>query len=76
MRYGQLHVLEGTINAERYIKVLSNICSPPDDVYFRKALCISGGQCKPHTAAITTAWLCSRRVRVLIGLPAVQIFHL
>jgi len=30
-----------------------------------KALCISGGQCKPHTAAITTAWIRSRRVRVL-----------
>ncbi len=31
-----------------------------------KALCISAGQCKPHTAAITTAWLRSRRVQVLI----------
>ncbi len=31
---------------------------------------------KPHTAAITTAWLRSRRVRCWIGLPAVQIFHL
>ncbi len=31
--------------------------------------CISAGQCKPHTAAITTAWLRSRRVRVL-NLPA------
>ncbi len=31
-----------------------------------KALCISAGQCKkPHTAAITTAWLRNRRVRVL-----------
>ncbi len=30
-----------------------------------KALCISGGQCKPHTAAITTAWIRSRRVQVL-----------
>ncbi len=33
-----LHVLEGTINAERYIKVLSNICSPPDDVYFSRTM--------------------------------------
>ncbi len=30
-----------------------------------KALCISAGQWKPHTAAITTAWLRSRRVLVL-----------
>ncbi len=27
--------------------------------------CISAGQCKPHTAAITSAWLHSRRVWVL-----------
>ncbi len=27
--------------------------------------CISAGQCKPHTAAVTTAWLRSRRVQVL-----------
>ncbi len=31
-----LHVLEGTMNAERYIKVL--VCSPPDYVYFREGL--------------------------------------
>ncbi len=35
---GSLHVMEGTMNAERYIKVLDNICSPPDDVYFREGL--------------------------------------
>ncbi len=34
---GSLHVLEGTMNAERYIKV-SNICSPPDDVYFSRTM--------------------------------------
>ncbi len=35
---GSLHVLEGTMNAERYIKVLVQKCSPPDDVYFREGL--------------------------------------
>ncbi len=35
---GSLHVLEGTMNAERYIKVLEHICSPPDHVYFREGL--------------------------------------
>ncbi len=39
---GSLHVLElaleGPMNAERYIKVLEHICSPPDDVYFREGL--------------------------------------
>ncbi len=41
-----------------------------------KALCISAAQCKTYTAAITTAWLRSRRARCWIGLPAVEIFHL
>ncbi len=35
---GSLHVLEGTMNAERYIKVLDNICSPPDDMYFSRTM--------------------------------------
>ncbi len=63
IQYG--HVLQGTMNAERYIKVLERhtVCSPPDVCISGKALCISAGQCK--TTAITTAWLHSRRVRVL-----------
>ncbi len=40
MRYGSLHVLEGTMNAERYIKVLEMTSISG------KALCISAGQCK------------------------------
>ncbi len=37
---GSLHVLEGTMNAERYIKVLEQhtVCSPPDDVYFSRIM--------------------------------------
>ncbi len=35
---GSLHVLEGTMNAEMYIKVLEQLCSPPDDIYSRKSL--------------------------------------
>ncbi len=49
---GNLHVLEGTMNAKRYIMVLEQHMLP-------------SRQCKPHTAAITTAWLHSRRVRLL-----------
>ncbi len=30
-----------------------------------KVMCITAGQCKPLTAAITTAWIRSRRVHVL-----------
>ncbi len=67
---GSLHVLEGTMNAERYIKVLEQHMLPSRWRLFQQ------DNAKPHTAAITTAWLRSRRVRCWIGLPAVQIFHL
>ncbi len=56
---GSLHVLEGTMNAERYIKVLEQHMLPSRRRLFQQ------DNAKPHTAAITTAWLCSRRVRVL-----------
>ncbi len=67
-RYG--HVLEGTMTAERYIKVLEQQMLPSRRHVFQQ------DNAKPHTAAITTAWLLSRRVRCWIGLPGVQIFHL
>ncbi len=56
---GSLHVLEGTMNAERYIKVLEQHMLPSRQRVFQQ------DNAKPHTAAITTAWLHSRRVRVL-----------
>ncbi len=56
---GSLHVLEGTMNAERYIKVLEQHMLPSRWRVFQQ------DNAKPHTAAITTAWLRSRRVRVL-----------
>ncbi len=44
---GSLHVLEGTMNAERYIKVLEQHMLPSKRRLFQgKALCISAGQCK------------------------------
>ncbi len=56
---GSLHVLEGTMNAERCIKVLEEHMLPSRQCLFQQ------DKAKPHTAAITTAWLRSRRVRVL-----------
>ncbi len=56
---GSLHVLEGTMNAERYIKVLEQHMLPSRQRLFQQ------DNAKPHTAAIITAWLRSRRVRVL-----------
>ncbi len=55
---GSLHVLEGTMNAERYIKVLEQHMLPSRQRVYPQ------DNAKPHTAAITTAWLHSRRVRV------------
>ncbi len=52
---GSLHILEGTMNAERYIKVLEQHMHPS-----RGRVC-QQDNAKPHNAAITTAWLCSRR---------------
>ncbi len=56
---GSLHDLEGTMNAERYKKVLEQHMLPSRRRVFQQ------NNAKPHTAAITTAWLCSRRVWVL-----------
>ncbi len=60
---GSLQILEGTMNAERYIKVLEQHMLSYRWCVFQQ------DNKKPHTAAITTAWLHSRRVRVL-NLPA------
>ncbi len=56
---GSLHVLEGTMNAERYIKGLEQHMLPSRQRLFQQ------DNTKPHIAAITTAWLRSKRVRVL-----------
>ncbi len=56
---GSLHVLEGTMNAERYIKILEQHILPSRRCVFQQ------DNAKPHNAAPATAWLPSRRVRVL-----------
>ncbi len=55
---GNLHVLEGTMNAERYIKVLEQHMLPSRWRVFQQ------DNAKPHTAAITTAY-CSYYNRLL-----------
>ncbi len=63
---GSLHVLEGTMNAERYIKVLEQHMLPSRWCLFQGRPCVfQQDNAKPHTAAITTAWLRGRRVWVL-----------
>ncbi len=67
---GSLHVLEDTMNAERYIKVLEQHMLPSRLRLFQGRPCVfQQDNAKPHTASIKTAWLRSRRVRVL-NLPA------
>ncbi len=58
IRYGQLACF-GRHYAERYIKVLEQHMLSSRWRVFQQ------DNAKPHTAAITTAWLRSRRVRVL-----------
>ncbi len=61
-----LHVLECTMNAERYINVLEKHMLPSRQRLFQGRPCVfQQDKAKPHTAAIRTAWLRSRRVRVL-----------
>ncbi len=63
---GSLHVLESSMNAERYIKVLEQHMLPSRRCLFQGRPCVfQQDNAKPHTAAITTSWLHSRRVRVL-----------
>ncbi len=57
-----LHDLEGTMNAERYIKVLEQHMLPSRRRLFQGRPCVfQQDNAKPHTAAITTAWLHNRR---------------
>ncbi len=56
---GSLHVLEDTMNAEKYKKILEQHMLPSRRCVFQQE------NAKPHTAAITAAWLRSRRVQVL-----------
>ena len=63
---GSLHIWKGTINAERYIQVLEQHMLPSRRRLFQGRPCIfQHDNARPHTASITTSWLCRRRIRVL-----------
>ncbi len=63
---GSFHVMEGIMNAEGYIKVLEQHMLPSIRCLFQERPCVfQQDNAKPHTAAITTAWLHGRRVQVL-----------
>ena len=63
---GNLQICEGTINAERYIQVLEQHMLPSKQCLFHGRPCLfQQDNAKPHSARLTTAWLRSKRVRVL-----------
>ncbi len=63
---GSLHFVEGTMNAERCIKVSEQHIIPSRRRLFQGIPCVFQQDiAKPHTTAITTAWLRSRRFQVL-----------
>ena len=60
---GNLHICEGTINAERYIQVLEQHMLPSKQRLFHGRPCLfQQDNAKPHSARVTTAWLRSNRV--------------
>jgi len=66
IRYGQLACFGRHYEFWRYIKVLEQHMLPSRWRLFQERPCVfQQDNAKPHTAAITTAWLCRRRVRVL-----------
>lgn len=71
------HVLEGTINAKRYMKVLEQHIVPSRQRLFQGRPCVfQQDNATQHIPAIITPWLHWRRAWCWLGLPALQIFHL
>ena len=63
---GNLHICEGTINAERYMQVLGQHKLPSKQRLFQGCPCLfQQDNAEPHSARVTKVWLRSKRVRVL-----------
>uniref|UniRef100_A0AAY5JYK7 Tc1-like transposase DDE domain-containing protein n=1 Tax=Esox lucius TaxID=8010 RepID=A0AAY5JYK7_ESOLU len=63
---GDLHICEGPINVEQYIQVLEQHMLPSRlRLFQRRPWLFQQDNAKPHSAHITTAWHCSKRVQVL-----------
>ena len=58
--------LPPAIDAQAYVEILERCMLPSKTKTFpRNSMSISAGQCRPHSAQVTTAWLHRRRVCVL-----------
>src|SRR4029434_7522951 len=63
---GNLHLCDGTINAEKYIEILEQHMLPSRRHPFQGSPCIfQQDNAKPHSAHILKAWLRKKCVRVL-----------
>ena len=63
---GNLHICEGTINAERNIQVSEQHMLPSRQRLFQGHPCLfQQDNAETHSARVTTAWLCRKRVWVL-----------
>ena len=63
---GDLHICEGTIDAEAYVGILERHMLPSRRQLFPGTPCLfQQDNARPHSAWVTTAWLRRHRVRVL-----------
>ncbi len=74
---GSLHVLEGTMNAERYIKVLEQLMLPSRWRLFQGKPCVFPRTMQNHILQLLQQHgFVVEESGCWIGLPAFQIFHL
>lgn len=59
-----LHICEGTINAERCIQLLEQHMLPSRCLYQGHPCLLQQDNAKPHLAGVTTVWFCSKKVQV------------
>ena len=64
---GDLHICEGTIDAEAYVRILERHMLPSRQLLFPGTLCpFLQDNARPHSTQVKTAWLHRHRVCVLV----------
>ena len=62
---GDLHICEGTIDAEAYVGILESHMLPSRQLFPGTPCLFQQDNARPHSAQVTTAWLRRHRVSVL-----------
>ena len=63
---GDLHICEGIIDAKAFVRILERHMLPSRQRLFPGTPCLfQQDNARPHSARVTTAWLCRHRVSVL-----------